>query len=125
MGERAGSQLTVSASTTSAASAADAADFREVTLAEAAEAVSAPVDLVWNRPRKGTRYEATLLPGGRIRLADGREFPSPSGAAMAAASVVSYDGWYAWRIGGDTGRTLNDLRHQLADQGSPVLADAL
>lgn len=32
---------------------------------------------------------------------------------MAAADVVSYDGWYAWRVG-DDGPTLNDLRHQIA-----------
>lgn len=115
----------VSANKTSAPPSSDVADFREVTLTEVAEAIGAPFDLVWNRPRKGTRYEATLLPGGKIRLADGREFPSPSGAAIAAASVASYDGWYAWRIGGDTGHTLHDLRHQLADQGSPALTDAL
>ena len=33
---------------------------------------------------------------------------------MAIADVVSYDGWYAWRVG-DGGPTLNDLRHELAE----------
>ena len=91
----------------------DTADFREVTLKDVLTVLSAPVPLVWKRPRKGTRYDATLLPSGAIRLEDGREFRTPSGAAMAAAEVVSYDGWYAWRVGED-GPTLNDLRHQIA-----------
>lgn len=88
-------------------------DFREVTLAEVAAAVATPMTLVWNRPRKGQRYEATLLEDGAIRLPDGRGFRSPSGAAMAVADVVSYDGWYAWRLG-DNGPSLNDERHRLA-----------
>jgi len=88
-------------------------DFREVTLSEVTQTLTTPTTLVWNRPRKGHRYEATLLEGGFIRLADGREFRSPSGAAMAVADVVSYDGWYAWKVG-DGGPTLNSLRHQLA-----------
>jgi hypothetical protein len=109
----------VCASTTLAASTAGIPDFREFTLTEVAEAVAAPVELVWNRPRKGARYEATLLSRGRIRLTDGREFPRHRPALRwPRASVVSYDVWYAWRIGGDTGRTPNYMRHQLADQGS-------
>jgi hypothetical protein len=77
----------------------DVRDFREVTLAEVAAAVQAPATLVRTRPRKGERHEATLLDTGLIRLPDGRDHRSPSGAAMAAAEVVSYDGWYAWRLG--------------------------
>ena len=79
---------------------------------EVTQTLSPPTTLVWNRPKNGQRYEATLLEGGVIRLSDGREFRSPSGAAMAVAEVVSYDGWYAWRVG-DRGRA-NDLRHKLA-----------
>jgi hypothetical protein len=66
-------------------------DYREVALAEVA---GAPASLVWVRPRKGERFEATLLPNGVIRLSSGVEHRSPSGAAMAVADVVSYDGWY-------------------------------
>lgn len=97
--------------------AGGALDFREVTLADVAERVGTPRDLVWTRPRKGERHEATLLDNGRIKLADGQEFRSPSGAAMAAAQVVSYDGWYAWRIG-EGGPTLDDLRRQIAQEQS-------
>ena len=99
-----------------------ALDFREVTLSEVADRVGTPRDLVWTRPRKGERHEATLLENGRIRLANGQEFRSPSGAAMAAAQVVSYDGWYAWRLG-DDGPTLNKVRREIAalsgEQESP------
>jgi hypothetical protein len=98
---------------------AEFGDYREVTLSAVAKTLTTPVALVWSRPRKGARYEATLLATGRIRLSDGREFPSPSGAAMAAADVVSYDGWYAWRVG-NSGPTLDELRRRLADPTSAV-----
>ena len=99
----------------------DVRDFREVTLAEVASVVETPATLVWVRPRKSARYEATLLDNGIIRLSSGVEHRSPSGAAMAVAEVVSYDGWYAWRVG-DAGPTLNDLRHEVA--ASPTASDS-
>jgi len=98
---------------TPAAADAQERDFRDVTLAEVAEHVVTPADLVWHRPRRGETHRATLLDGGRIRLEGGDEFSSPSGAAMAAADVVSYDGWYAWRLTSDN-RTLNDIRREIA-----------
>lgn len=70
----------------------------------------------------GTRYTATLLEGGRIQLADGRQFRSPSGAAMAAADVVSYDGWYAWRT--SDGTSLDDQRRRLAPVPEDLVAGA-
>jgi hypothetical protein len=93
----------------------EARDYREVTLAEVADVVGSPTTLVWVRPCKGERFEATLLPNGLIRLPSGAEHRSPSGAAMAAADVVSYDGWYAWRV---DGRTLNEFRRQIARSAS-------
>lgn len=81
-------------------------------LAQVAAAVNVPCELRWERPRKGTSHTATLLEPGRILLPDGSEHRSPSGAAMAAADVASYDGWYAWRL--PDGRTLNDARHEVA-----------
>jgi Restriction Enzyme Adenine Methylase Associated len=95
----------------------EARDYREVTLAEVADVIGAPTSLVWIRPRKGERFEATLLANGVIRLASGVEHRSPSGAAMAVADVVSYDGWYAWRVG-EGGPTLNDFRRRVARSAS-------
>lgn len=95
----------------------DDRSYLQVTLSEVAEAVTVPADLVWKRPKKQQEYHATLLAGGVIRLSDGRAFRSPSGAAMAVAEVVSYDGWYAWRLTA-TGKTLNEHRHELAAQAS-------
>lgn len=97
---------------------AEARDFREVTLSEVAAVVPTPATLVWLRPRKNIRYEATLLDNGVIRLPSGVEHRSPSGAAMAVADVVSYDGWYAWRVG-DHGPTLNELRVEVAAGALP------
>lgn len=108
-----GGPAAASASQSPTAATTTLVDFREVTLAEVAELVGTPADLVWVRPKKNERFEAILLAKGVIRLDDGREFRSPSGAAMAAAEVVSYDGWYAWRLG-EGGPALNDFRHQIA-----------
>jgi hypothetical protein len=71
-------------------------------------------DLRWERPRKGVVYQATVTENGAIRLQDGRAFTSPSRAAMEAAHVPAYDGWYAWTVI-RVGKTLNDLRHDLHD----------
>ena len=84
----------------------------EVTLADVAATLDTPTSLIWKRPKKGQEFHAMLLKDGIIRLADGREFKSPSGAAMAVAEVVSYDGWYAWRT--ETGKKLDAYRHELA-----------
>ncbi|WP_157773059.1 hypothetical protein [Rhodococcoides fascians] len=92
---------------------ASQSDFREISLTQVAKSLSCPVDLVWVRPRKGDQFSAVLNDDGRIALPDGRVFISPSGAAIAAADVVSYDGWYAWRL--PDGRTLNDVRHEIAE----------
>lgn len=88
-------------------------DFRQVTLAEVTAVLTTPCALTWQRPRKRVTYSATLRTDGRMKLDDtGKIFLSPSGAAMAAATVLSYDGWYAWRL--SDGRTLNDVRHEVA-----------
>ena len=41
--------------------------------------------LVWERPRKGERWFATVTENGRLRLDDGSEYPTPTAAARAAA----------------------------------------
>ena len=71
--------------------------------------------LVWDRPRLGDRYDAVVTENGSIELPDGRAFSSPSRAAMEAAGIPSYDGWYAWRIGSTDGPSLQDLRVRLVE----------
>lgn len=68
--------------------------------------------VVFTRPRKGERHEATIEDDGTFVLSDGRTFNSPSLAAMRAADVVSYDGWVAWRVPRLDNRRLDDLRRQ-------------
>jgi hypothetical protein len=67
--------------------------------------------LTWERPRVGETYTAVVTEAGSIRLPDERAFASPSRAAMEAADVVAYDGWYAWRT--EAGLRLADLRAEL------------
>ncbi len=76
------------------------------------------VEIVWPRPRLGQEYRARITAGGQIALPDGREFSTPSAAAMAAANMASYDGWHAWRVGSAQGPLLDDLRRQLAEATS-------
>lgn len=72
--------------------------------------------LVWDRPILEQRYHATVTENGSIRLEDGTAYSSPSRAAMEAAGIASYDGWYAWRKDDTTGPTLHDLRVKLVQQ---------
>lgn len=69
-------------------------------------------ELVWNRPRLNQAYHCTVTDDARLRLADGRVFTTPSGAAMAVADVVAYDGWHAWRVQAQGGIPLDDLRQK-------------
>jgi hypothetical protein len=77
--------------------------------------------LTWERPRVGKTYIGDITDTGSIRLHDGRAFSSPSRAAMEAADVTAYDGWYAWRT--DAGRHLADLRAQLLAAMDAAQAD--
>jgi hypothetical protein len=70
--------------------------------------------LYWERRNLGDRYEAIVTGGGTIALGDGRAFSSPSRAAMEAANVPAYDGWYAWHVQRLDGKTLDELRRELA-----------
>ena len=71
--------------------------------------------LTWKRPKLGDSYTAHVNAQGAIQLPDGRSFTSPSRAAMEAADIVSYDGWYAWRLDRN-GKLVNDLRKELVDE---------
>lgn len=75
--------------------------------------------LVWDRPRVSQTYKAEVLPNGLIRLADGREYTTPSRAAMDAAKIPAYDGWLAWRLPRRGNRPLDDLRAQLVRLHEP------
>ena len=79
-------------------------------------------ELRWERPQKNETYNATVMEAG-IRLQDGREFWSPSGAACAAADIPAYDGWHAWTVM-RTGQTLHEVRMALvASVNAPVQDD--
>ena len=78
--------------------------------------VLAPGDeLRWSRPMKGETYHATITDDGHIRLPDGREFWSPSGAACAAADIPAIDGWHSWVVV-RLDAVLDDLRKKLHAQ---------
>jgi len=75
--------------------------------------------LVWDRPRLGKRFTATIEAGGAIRLEDGRVVSSPSRAAVLAADqrapngeLQAHDGWRAWVVT-RVGKTLDELRREL------------
>lgn len=69
--------------------------------------------LVFERPRKGTVHLAHVSKDHAIKLADGRQFASPSKAAKAAVGKGSFDGWNAWAL--RDGTLLDTLRQQLLD----------
>ncbi len=94
------------------------ANGRRVTVADLLEAgflePDEPVEFV--RPRLGDRYEATIRGDGTFVLPDGTVHQSPSLAAMRSADLVSYDGWYAWRVPRLGGTKLNELRTKFVEQ---------
>jgi len=67
-----------------------------------------PIEFI--RPRVGGHYTATITADGTFKLADGRRENTPSGAAMRAADLAAYDGWYAWRVPRVGGTKLAELR---------------
>jgi len=71
-------------------------------------------DLVFERPRLGSIYDAKVTEDAKLQLADGRSFASPSRAAVVATGG-SIDGWHAWQIA-PNGEFLNTLRQRLLDQ---------
>lgn len=85
---------------------------RRVRVADLIEAdLLAPGDsLVWDRPRLGVTCRARIADNGAIELEDGRQFASPSRAAVEAAGIPAYDGWYAWHVVERGDLLLHDLR---------------
>ncbi|KAA8820356.1 hypothetical protein CSQ85_00690 [Bifidobacterium rousetti] len=71
--------------------------------------------LVWDRPRKGERWFATVTEDGRFRLDDGSTYASPTAAAKAAAGGKSSAGLSVWRRTSDN-RNLADIWKQFRQQ---------
>ncbi|MCZ7437720.1 hypothetical protein O7598_15035 [Micromonospora sp. WMMC241] len=59
-----------------------------------------------------TPYRATVTARGQLRLADGREFATPSRAAVEVSGLVAVPGWAVWRVQ-PSGQTLHQLRVKL------------
>lgn len=57
---------------------------------------------------------ATVVAPGRLRVATGQDFQTPSPAASAVLGGGSIDGWVYWRT--SSGRTLDALRQHLLDE---------
>ena len=74
--------------------------------------LSAGDKLVWNRSLRHELHVATVNERGLIELADGRAFASPSSAAAAVAGGA-YNGWTTWKVGGEDGPLLCELRDRL------------
>ncbi|MFI7517476.1 CBS domain-containing protein [Micromonospora echinofusca] len=67
-------------------------------------------------------HRATVTEKGRLRLTDGREFDTPSGAAAAAADLIAAPGWEVWRVAPD-GPFLGELRLQLIKSVAAEVTD--
>ena len=67
--------------------------------------------LVWERPRKGERWFATVTENGRLRLDDGSEYPTPTAAARAAAGGRRGGGLDVWKRTRN-GQKLSDIWKQ-------------
>jgi hypothetical protein len=92
-------------------------DGRRVVIADLIEAglLEPGKELEFIRPRLGHKYHARVVPDGKIQIADGRSYSSPSLAAVRAVGGGSFDGWHAWRVS-DTREPLDTLRQRLLDQ---------
>ena len=75
-------------------------------LAALAADIGVPTALVWERPRRGQRFDAVLHPDGRIELSDGFHYRHPDVAASAVSGSHTADGWSVWRLGVPSGPSL-------------------
>lgn len=70
--------------------------------------------ITWYRRNKQVTYSATVVASGQIRLADGREFDSPSRAAKEVTrGTANVQGWKVWKT--STSQSLDDLRKRLRE----------
>ncbi|WP_045747799.1 CBS domain-containing protein [Actinoplanes rectilineatus] len=82
-----------------------------------------PGQTLFYRQRRGEApHEAVVTERGRLRLPDGREFDTPSGAGTAVSRISAVPGWAAWRLEPD-GTSLHELRARLLGQAATAPAD--
>lgn len=98
------------------------ANGRRVTVPDLIEAglIQANEAVEFVRPRLGQRYEAVIRADGTFVLPNGSQQQSPSLAAMRSADLVSYDGWYGWRVPRLGGTKLHELREQYVAQTAAI-----
>jgi CBS domain-containing protein len=80
-------------------------------------------ELFYRQYSNSIPHQATVTQRGRLRLVDGREFNSPSGAATAVAEVSAVPGWEVWRVGPE-GPYIGQLRLQLLRMVAEEMRDA-
>ncbi len=80
----------------------------------AAGMIKAGEDFIWARRHIGVEHIARVRADGCLVLSDGRAYANPSGATTALGGNHQ-NGWSAFRRVAD-GRTLGDLRRELATQ---------
>lgn len=81
---------------------------KRVTIAQVLKAglLVAGETLVWERPRKGERWVATVTSEGRLRMEDGEEYSTPTAAARAVGGTSA--GLNVWKRTSD-GRKLSEI----------------
>ena len=85
---------------------------KRVSIAQVLEAglLIAGETLVWERPRKGERWVATVTSEGKLRMDDGREYATPTAAARAVGG--SSAGLTVWKRTSN-GQKLSDVAQAL------------
>jgi hypothetical protein len=100
-----------SASTPSSATSAPSPGPAHVRLGLLAQTLTAPVDLVWVRHRRGERFAVVLGLDGLLSAPDGARFTDPDHAARTLSGAESCNGWRMWRAG-EHGPSLDELAPQ-------------
>ena len=99
---------TLSEETLTAKTTAHSPTSKRVSIAQVLEAgLLIPGEtLVWERPRKGERWVATVTAGGKLRMDDGKEYATPTAAARAVGG--SSAGLTVWKRTSN-GQRLSDI----------------
>ena len=100
-----------SATSISSATSASSPGPAHVRLGLLAQTLTAPVDLVWVRHRRGERFAVVLGLDGLLSAPDGARFTDPDHAARTLSGAESCNGWRMWRAG-EHGPSLDELAPQ-------------